>query len=233
MPYARRGGYSEQILISTEPLRTTVTMSNAFRLIIGLGNPGREYADTRHNAGFWFVERLAEKLRAAFRSDSKFHAYVANARLSDGEDMRLVLPQTYMNRSGLAVAALARFFRISPGEILVAHDELDLKPGIVKLKHGGGTAGHNGLKDIAAQIGTPEFWRLRLGIGHPRDAQSPGPDVADYVLRPPRQEERTLIDDAIARAIDVWPRLAAGDAARAMHELHTAPDRAAPEEKAP
>ena len=131
-------------------------MATPLRLIVGLGNPGREYAATRHNAGAWFAEQLAARLSVSLHAQAKFHALV-----TEGEP-RLAVPQTYMNRSGLAVAALARFYRIAPTEMLVAHDELDLKPGVVKLKHGGGFAGHNGLKDIAAALGTGEFWRLRM-----------------------------------------------------------------------
>lgn len=197
-------------------------MAHPFRLIVGLGNPGREYEQTRHNAGFWWLDRLAATLRLSFRAESKFDALVAGARGGDGSDLRFAMPQAFMNRSGLAVASLARFYRISPAEILVAHDELDLKPGIVKLKQGGGNAGHNGLKDITAVLGG-EFWRLRIGIGHPRDGALSEQEVADYVLHPPRAEERPLIDDAIARALAVWPRLAVGETERAMHELHTAP----------
>ncbi len=207
-------------------------MAHAFRLIVGLGNPGREYQETRHNAGFWWVERLAETLSASFRAESKFHARVAVARSGDGEDLRLVMPQTFMNRSGLAAAALARFYRVAPTEILVAHDELDLKPGVVKLKQGGGNAGHNGLKDIAAALGSGGFWRLRLGIGHPRDGALSEQEVADYVLHPPPGEERRMIDDAIARALGIWPWLARGETERAMHELHTSP-RSAPASEGP
>jgi PTH1 family peptidyl-tRNA hydrolase len=132
------------------------------------------------------------------------------------------MPQTFMNRSGLAVASLARFYRVAPAEILVAHDELDLKPGVVKLKQGGGNAGHNGLKDIAAALGSGDFWRLRLGIGHPRDGALSEQEVADYVLHPPPGDERLLIEDAIARALAIT-RVARGETERAMHELHTAP----------
>ena len=190
-------------------------MPNPLRLIVGLGNPGREYAATRHNAGAWFVERLAERIPAGFRAETKFHAVVA------GNEPRLAIPQTFMNRSGLAVAALARFYQIAPPEILVAHDELDLKAGGVKLKFGGGFAGHNGLKDIAAQLGTGDFWRLRIGIGHPRDGELSEQEVADYVLHPPSATDRDAIDAALARVMAVWPRLVAGDTERAMHELHT------------
>ena len=198
-------------------------MAHTFRLIVGLGNPGREYAKTRHNAGFCWIERLAAMLQASFRTESKFHSQVAATRGAEGADLRLAMPQTFMNRSGLAVASLARFYRVAPGEILVAHDELDLKPGVVKLKQGGGSAGHNGLKDIAATLGGGDFWRLRIGIGHPRDGALSEQEVADYVLHPAAAEEQLLIDDAIARALAIWPWLARGDTERAMHELHTTP----------
>jgi peptidyl-tRNA hydrolase, PTH1 family len=197
-------------------------MANPLRLIVGLGNPGREYALTRHNAGAWFVARVATELAVDFKAEAKFHALVA------GSEPRLALPQTFMNRSGLSVAALVRFFRIAPAEILVAHDELDLKPGSVKLKHGGGFAGHNGLKDIAGELGTGEFWRLRIGIGHPRDGALSEQEVADYVLHQPPPAERAAIDDAVARALAIWPRLRAGETERAMHELHTRPSGALP-----
>ena len=201
-------------------------MANPLRLIVGLGNPGREYAATRHNAGAWFAEQLATRLSVSFGAQAKFHALVA-----EGEP-RLAVPRTFMNRSGLAVGTLARFYRIAPAEILVAHDELDLKPGGVKLKHGGGFAGHNGLKDIAAALGTGDFWRLRIGIGHPRDGALSEQEVADYVLRPPAAVEQSAIDGALARALQIWPRLASGEMERAMHELHTRADDAPPSEKA-
>lgn len=196
-------------------------MAHPLRLIVGLGNPGR-YAPTRHNAGARFVARLAETLGLRFEAATRFRSRVARQQAADG-DIRLALPQDYMNESGYAVAALARFYRLSPGEILIAHDELDLKPGSVKLKLGGGSAGHNGLKHIVAQLGGSEFWRLRLGIGHPRDAALYTQDVVDYVLQPPSVEENALIDDAILRAVAIWPRLASGEIERAMHELHTRP----------
>jgi PTH1 family peptidyl-tRNA hydrolase len=193
------------------------------RLIVGIGNPGTEYRVTRHNAGAWFVERLGEAVGAALGMQAKFHAIVGSVRADDGVDRRLALPQTFVNRSGQAVSALARFYRIAPEEILVAHDELDLKPGAIKLKHGGGSAGHNGLKDIVASLGTPDFWRLRIGIGHPREGELSEQEVADYVLHRPRLEEQQAIDNAIARALAIWRWLAAGDTERAMHELHTVP----------
>ena len=193
------------------------------RLIVGIGNPGSEYRATRHNAGAWFVERLAQAVGASLGMQAKFQALVASVRANDGIDRRLALPQTFVNRSGQAVSALARFYRIAPEEILIAHDELDLKPGAVKLKEGGGSAGHNGLKDIAASLGTPAFWRLRIGIGHPREGALSEQEVADYVLHGPRLEEQQAIDDAIVRALAIWPSLEVGDTERAMHLLHTVP----------
>ncbi len=193
------------------------------RLIVGIGNPGSEYRATRHNAGAWFVERLAQAVGASLGMQAKFQALIGSVRANDGIDRRLALPQTFVNRSGQAVSALARFYRIAPEEILIAHDELDLKPGAVKLKEGGGNAGHNGLKDIAASLGTPAFWRLRIGIGHPREGALSEQEVADYVLHRPRLEEQQAIDDAIVRALAIWPSLEAGDTERAMHLLHTVP----------
>jgi PTH1 family peptidyl-tRNA hydrolase len=200
-------------------------MATPLRLVAGLGNPGRAYANTRHNAGFWFADALAGQLGTVFSAESKFAGDVAKAG-----DLRLVKPTTFMNLSGRAVAALARFFAIDPAAILVVHDELDLKPGEAKLKFGGGHAGHNGLRDIQAQLGTPDFWRLRLGIGHPRDSELTQQEVVDYVLKPPRAEEASPIDDAIARALAAWPALATGDMERAMMALHT---RAKPAPKEP
>ena len=191
-------------------------MANPIRLVAGLGNPGREYARTRHNAGFWFVDELARKLTTSLAMESKFAGEVAKA----GE-LRLVKPSTFMNLSGRSVAALARFYAIAPDEILVVHDELDLKPGEAKMKLGGGVAGHNGLKDVRAQLGTPDFWRLRLGIGHPRDSELTEQQVVDYVLKPPRSEEQGAIESAIARSLDAWPDIATGDMERAMMKLHT------------
>lgn len=191
-------------------------MGAPIKLVAGLGNPGREYARTRHNAGFWFVDELAGKLGASFNPESKFSGDVARAG-----DVRLVKPTTFMNLSGRSVAALARFFAIDPEQVLVVHDELDLKPGEAKMKLGGGHAGHNGLRDIQAQLGTPNYWRLRLGIGHPRDSELTQQEVVDYVLKPPRAEESSLIDDAIRRSLDAWPAIAAGDMERAMMSLHT------------
>ena len=187
----------------------------AIRLIAGLGNPGREYADTRHNAGFWFLEEVARKAGASLRLESRFHASVARVNLS-GQEVWLIAPQTYMNISGQALAALASYYKISPEEILVVHDELDLLPGTARLKRGGGPGGHNGLKDIIARLG-PDFWRLRIGIGHPGDKNA----VADFVLHRPSQTEETLMRDALDQSLSVLPLMVAGDMASAMHQLHT------------
>ena len=188
------------------------------RLVVGLGNPGPEYAATRHNAGCWFVDRLAAKEGVGLRSESRFHGSMGRIA-AGGQDCWLLLPQTFMNASGRAVGAFARFYRIAPEEILVAHDELDLPPGTPRLKKGGGVSGHNGLKDIAAHLGTHDFWRLRLGIGHPGDRAV----VVDYVLHPPRREEQELIDAAIDKSLGVWPFIARGDLEAAMLKLHTKP----------
>jgi PTH1 family peptidyl-tRNA hydrolase len=193
-----------------------MAVHSPIRLVAGLGNPGKSYERTRHNAGFWFVDALARKLGAAFAPQAKFHGDVAR----DGE-LRLVKPMTYMNESGRTVGALARFLSIAPHEILVVHDELDLPAGGVKMKLGGGVAGHNGLKDIRAHLATPEFWRLRLGIGHPRDSEIPQQQVVDFVLKPPRADEVKAIEAAIDRALGAWGRIASGDMEAAMLALHT------------
>lgn len=183
------------------------------RLVVGLGNPGSEYAETRHNAGFWFCERLARELGTSFGKEARFHGLAANAR-NDG--VWLLMPQTFMNRSGQSVAALARFFRIAPAEILVVHDELDIPPGQLRLKFGGGLGGHNGLKDITAHLGTQDFWRLRIGIGHPGDRN----EVVNFVLKPPRREESELIDASLDRALQAWPLLARADWNAATQRLN-------------
>ncbi len=185
------------------------------RLIVGLGNPGDEYAQTRHNAGSWLCERLAQKLGVELKRESRFHGLAGRTR----EQCWLLLPQTYMNRSGQSVAALARFYRIEPADMLVLHDELDLPPGALRLKFGGGLGGHNGLKDITAHLATQDFWRLRIGVGHPGDRNQ----VVDYVLKRPRAEERQLIDSALERALDAWRLLAEGDYPAAMQRLNTKP----------
>jgi PTH1 family peptidyl-tRNA hydrolase len=197
-------------------------MPTPIRLVAGLGNPGRGYADTRHNAGFWFADALAGRLGVTFSHEGRFAADVAKAA-----DMRICKPMTFMNVSGRAVAALARFFGVAPDAILVAHDELDLRPGEAKLKLGGGVAGHNGLRDIRDALGSADFWRLRLGIGHPRDSELPQREVVDYVLKPAHAADRDAIDAAIGRALEAWRDIAAGEMERAMTTLHTRPRDAA------
>jgi len=191
------------------------------RLIVGLGNPGPEYERTRHNAGFWLVERVAGDLHAGFSLEKPFFGHVAKARI-DGENLLLAKPMTYMNRSGQCVGALARFYKLAPEQVLVLHDELDLAPGQVKIKQGGGHAGHNGLKDIQAALGSPAFWRLRLGIGHPRTLGL-AQQVADFVLHPPRRDEQDALDAAIDTCRTAIPLLLAGDFARATAKLHAGP----------
>jgi PTH1 family peptidyl-tRNA hydrolase len=194
---------------------------SSIRLIVGLGNIGAEHDDTRHNAGFWFVDALARSAGVALQREAKFFGTTAKASLH-GAQVWLLEPSTYMNRSGQAVAALAGFYRIAADEILVVHDELDLMPGQSKMKKGGGHAGHNGLKDIQARLGTPDFWRLRLGIGHPRTLEL-NQQVVDFVLHAPRREERAAIDAEIDRALAIVPDCVAGRMEAAMLKLHTRP----------
>ena len=184
------------------------------RLIVGLGNPGKDYERTRHNAGFWLLERFAVQSGVALRKDGKYQALVG--RLA-GNGAWLVLPQSFMNASGHAVQMLSGFFKIPAAEILVVHDELDFAPGVAKMKQGGGIAGHNGLKDISQRIGSHDYWRLRLGIGHPGERDA----VSDYVLGKPSAEDREAIDAAIARSIDVLPLCLSGDLQGAMQKLHS------------
>jgi PTH1 family peptidyl-tRNA hydrolase len=193
-------------------------MSAPLKLIVGLGNPGRDYEQTRHNAGFWFVERLARHAGVSLKPDKASQALLAKAVIQ-GQSVWLMQPQTYMNRSGIAVASLATFYKIAPADILVAHDELDFLPGVIKLKHGGSHAGHNGLKDIAARLGSLDFWRLRIGIGHPRSLNLQQ-DVADFVLHRAPGEQQTLIDQALDKALLVQDKLVKGEYDRAMISLH-------------
>lgn len=193
----------------------------AIRLIVGLGNVGAEYERTRHNAGFWLVDAIARKAGVQFGSDRKFHGELARVR-DRGNELWLLKPGTYMNRSGQAVVALALYYKILPTQILVAHDELDLAPGVVKLKRGGGHAGHNGLRDIQAKLSSADFWRLRLGIGHPRSLQLTQ-EVADFVLHPPSREHLQAIGDAIDRSLEIVPQLVEGQFERAMMKLHATP----------
>ncbi|WP_395700328.1 aminoacyl-tRNA hydrolase [Aquabacterium sp.] len=192
------------------------------RLLVGLGNPGAEYEGTRHNAGFWWIDAAADKLGARLAYDRAYHGIVGrvNPPGLDGP-VWLLQPQTYMNLSGKSVSALARFFKIEPAQILVIHDELDLLPGQMKIKQGGGVAGHNGLKDIQAQLGTAEFWRLRIGIGHPGVRA----EVANWVLRKPAPEHREAILQCIAQSIEALPLLLEGPMDRAMMKIHAKPPR--------
>lgn len=190
-------------------------MSGEVKLIVGLGNPGGKYESTRHNAGFWFVEQLARAAGGVFRVEPKFQGDVCVVKVADAE-LRLLMPTLFMNRSGTPVLKVALYFKIEPGEILVAHDELDFAPGKVRLKQGGGHGGHNGLRDIIAQLRTPDFQRLRIGIGHPG-----APDlVTGYVLGPPGLDDRISIGCALDAAAAVVPLLVAGDQQQAMQRLH-------------
>ena len=188
------------------------------RLIVGLGNPTAEHENDRHNAGFWFVDALARHHRADLKREAKFFGSTGRLRLGEA-DVHLLKPATYMNRSGQAVAALARFYRITPAEILVAYDELDLPPGTARFKPGGSST-HNGLRDITSAMGGPAYWRLRIGIGHPRDIH-PGKPVVDFVLDRPSRAHKLQIDESIDRAVDVMPLVAQDDWPAAMKQLHT------------
>ena len=193
------------------------------RLIAGLGNPGPEYAATRHNAGFWFVDAVAARLRAPLVPERSYFGKAARTNVS-GQPVWLLEPMTYMNLSGKSVAALARFFKIEAHEILVVHDELDLLPGQVKLKQGGSHAGHNGLKDIHGQLGSADYWRLRIGIGHPGVKA----EVTDYVLRKPSAEHRVEIEKGIEQALSGLDLLLAGDMERATMKINARPPRPKP-----
>jgi PTH1 family peptidyl-tRNA hydrolase len=190
----------------------------SIKLIVGLGNPGSDYAKTRHNAGFWWIDELCANERLSLKPDKKFHGNAARL-IVGGHELWLLQPMTYMNASGRAVQALTTFYKIVPQEILVVHDELDLPPGTVKMKHGGGHGGHNGLKDIVAHLGTPDFWRLRIGIGHPGDRDA----VLHFVLQPPRAEERVAMKESISRSLQIFPQIVRGDLQAAMLKLHTRP----------
>ena len=192
-------------------------------LFVGLGNPGPDYQDTRHNAGFWWIDALAQQLRTTLVPERSYYGLMARVT-HHGRTLWLLEPMTYMNLSGKSVAALARFFKIPPAQILVVHDELDLMPGQMKLKLGGSHAGHNGLKDIQAQLGSADFWRLRLGIGHPGVKS----EVINYVLKKPRAEERDAIDGCITRSLVELDVLLAGEMERAMMKIHAKPARPKP-----
>jgi PTH1 family peptidyl-tRNA hydrolase len=185
------------------------------KAIVGLGNPGPEHLLTRHNAGFWFVDALAAKLGGRFRSHTKFQGEICRAQFG-GAELTLLKPMTYMNRSGLSIRALSDYLKITPGEILVAHDELDLPVGDVRFKLGGGPGGHNGVRDAITHLGA-EFWRLRIGVGHPGDKT----EVIDYVLRRAPKEEEEQIIESIGEALEALPVFIEQGAERAMNGLHS------------
>jgi PTH1 family peptidyl-tRNA hydrolase len=195
------------------------------RLVVGLGNPGKEYERTRHNAGFWLVERFAASKGAHFRKDPKYQALVTRLEAAGGAaGAWLLMPQGFMNASGRAVQMLAGFFKIQPEEILVVHDELDFAPGVARIKQGGGIGGHNGLRDISQRVASHDYWRLRIGIGHPGDKSV----VADYVLHKPSPDDKAAIDQAIDRALQVLPELLNGDMQAAIQKLHSGEPRSSP-----
>lgn len=183
------------------------------KLFVGLGNPGEKYASTRHNAGFWWVDLVAAQTNSKLSLDAKMFGEVGKIK----QDSWLLKPTTFMNLSGKAVAALANYYKISPAEILVIHDELDLPAGSIKLKFGGGHGGHNGLKDIHTALGTPDYWRLRVGIGHPGDRN----EVVNFVLKPPLKDEKSAIDDSLFASTKLLDLLLAGEFDHAMLKLHT------------
>ena len=186
------------------------------KLFVGLGNPGPEYEPTRHNAGFWWIDALARELKVSLVPERSYWGLMARTSIH-GQTVWLLEPQTFMNLSGKSVGALARFFKIQPEEILVVHDELDFEPGVVKLKLGGSHGGHNGLRDIHAQLGSPNYWRLRVGIGHPGHKG----EVASWVLKKPAPDQFKLIEDAIAHSLKAWPEMVAGQMDKATLAIHT------------
>jgi PTH1 family peptidyl-tRNA hydrolase len=189
----------------------------AIRLIVGLGNPGREHETTRHNVGFLWVDEFARRQELSFKSEARYHGLVARGQLQNHEVL-LLKPPTFMNASGRSVVALAQYYKITPAEILVVHDELDLPPGAARLKFGGGHGGHNGLKDVIAHLASKDFWRLRIGIGHPGDRT----EVVNYVLNDPRREEREPIEQAMAKSQEIAHMVIEGKTEAAMLKLHTA-----------
>lgn len=191
-------------------------MAPPIRLIVGLGNPGPKYAETRHNVGAWLVEELTRQHHLNLRSDNKFHGSIGNIKIAEHECW-LLIPSTYMNLSGTSVQAMASYYKILPEEILIVHDELDFPAGQVRFKQHGGHGGHNGLRDIIAKIHSPAFHRLRLGIDHPGDRN----EVSNYVLKPPHNEEHTAIMSAIRSALEVLPTFISGEHQKAIRELHS------------
>lgn len=186
------------------------------KLFVGLGNPGPEYESTRHNAGFWWIDELARSLKAPLQMEKGYHGLMARTTVQ-GQTIWLLEPQTFMNLCGKSVAALARFYKIQPQEILVVHDELDLPPGEAKLKRGGSHAGHNGLRDIHAQLGSDDYWRLRLGVGHPGIKS----EVIHWVLKKPSLDHRIAIDQTIARSLKALPHFLSGEMDKATMLIHT------------
>ena len=195
---------------------TDMDNSRMIKLFVGLGNPGPEYEDTRHNAGFWFIDELAKQLKVQLQPDKSYHGWVARTSFQ-GETIWLLKPATFMNLSGKSVGALARFFKIEASQILVAHDELDVVPGEAKLKLGGSHAGHNGLRDIHAQLGTDAYWRLRIGIGHPGVKS----EVIHWVLKKPAPEQRKVIDTCIDRSLSAVALMVSGDMVKATQQVYT------------
>ena len=195
------------------------------KLFVGLGNPGPDYAATRHNAGFWWIDELARELKVSLNMDKSYHGYVARTTVG-AQTIWLLQPQTFMNLSGKSVAGLARFFKIAPEEILVAHDEIDIAPGQMKMKLGGSHAGHNGLRDIHAQLGSADHWRLRIGVGHPGVKS----EVINWVLKKPSLDDRIAIDQGIARSLKAVPDMIKGEMDKATMVVHTSkPPRPKPE----
>jgi len=190
-------------------------LSQSINLIVGLGNPGNEYIDTRHNAGFWFLDELARMYHGNFKNDKKFFGDAVKIYIN-GEEVWLLKPNTFMNLSGKALQALAQFYKINIENVMVVHDELDLEPGIARIKKGGGHGGHNGLRDISARSGK-DFWRLRLGIGHPGDKNK----VSGYVLNKPSVDDKISIDNAVDNALRIIPDVISGEMQKAMHKLHS------------
>lgn len=191
-------------------------MFSPIQLIVGLANPGKEYADTRHNAGAWFVEDIAREAHAKFKVDSKYHGLHTLIQV-DGQPCQLLIPTTFMNLSGQSIRACMSYHKIAPASLLVAHDDIDLPVGTVKLKYDGGDGGHNGLKDIIRHLSSRQFYRLRIGIGHPGNSD----DVVDYVLEKPSKADRQKINDALIAALNILPLLIAGEMQKAMQALHT------------
>ena len=199
------------------------------KLFVGLGNPGTEYEATRHNAGFWWVDALADQLGVRLVPERAYQGLVARVNRAGAEPVWLLQPMTFMNRSGASVAPLARFFKIAPEQVLVIHDELDLQPGQAKLKFGGSAAGHNGLKDIQGLLGTQDFWRLRLGIGHPGVKA----EVVNYVLKKPAPDQRDAIGKAIEQSLQATDTLLAGEMDKALALIHAQPPRPKPPKPPP